>query len=200
MRVANASAHMQPPRSPSVSGAGRDSLLENTNQGWRANVSCVLVARVLLLGLVLHSATPARAAQNRQAENPPKNDPELVGSIEGEVVDRDTRQPVSGALVLVEGTSLSAVVGNDGRFRIENVPATVYIVRAEGPGYVPLSSPELKVSVDSIGHCHPRTHTFTQHPRRGPCYDGDRFEAGERDDQQRRDGPRRSPSLRGLDG
>ena len=122
MRVANASAHMQPPRSPSVSGARRDSLLENSNQRWRANVLCVLVATVLLIGLVLQSATPARAAQNRQAENPPKNDPELVGSIEGEVVDRDTRQPVSGAIVLVEGTSLSAVVGNDGRFRIRNVP------------------------------------------------------------------------------
>jgi TonB dependent receptor-like, beta-barrel/Carboxypeptidase regulatory-like domain len=124
----------------------RDSPLDHSNLG--PNGLRGLGVPLLLIGLVLHSATPARAAQNRQADVPQKNDPELVGSIEGAVVDRETGRPVSGVIVVVEGTSLSAAVGNDGRFRIERVPAVVHIVRAEAPGYVPLSSPELKVSAN----------------------------------------------------
>jgi hypothetical protein len=52
---------------------------------------------------------------------------------------------VGGAVVLVEATSLTAAVDDEGRVRIEHVPAAVYTIRAEGPGYLPLSSREISV-------------------------------------------------------
>ena len=97
------------------------------------------VVRLILIGLVLHIAIPVSAAQQPQAD---------LGFIDGMVVDRDTRTPLPGAVVLVEGTSLTAMVDGGGHFRIEQVPAAVYIIRAEAPGYAPLSSVEIKVPVN----------------------------------------------------
>lgn len=90
----------------------------------------------LAAALSLHIATPAASEQSG---------PKGAGSIEGEVVDRDTRRPVVGAVVLVEGTGLTAAVGQDGHFRIDQVAPAVYTIRAERPGYVPHSSPEISV-------------------------------------------------------
>jgi len=55
--------------------------------------------------------------------------------VRGTVVDSVTKQPVSGAMVTVEGTNLAAVTGNDGTF---SLPAPVrgdVVLRVENPGY-----------------------------------------------------------------
>jgi TonB-linked SusC/RagA family outer membrane protein len=46
-----------------------------------------------------------------------------AGAIAGRVTDARTALPTAGALVVVEGTRLSGLVGNDGRYHIANVPA-----------------------------------------------------------------------------
>ncbi len=90
----------------------------------------------VLAALMLHMVSPAASAQSER---------QRVGSIEGEVVDRDTRRAVVGAVVLVEGTSWTAAVDDEGRFRIEQVTPGVYTIRAEGPGYVGVSSSDISV-------------------------------------------------------
>jgi hypothetical protein len=100
---------------------------------------CAAGSRALELALVF------ALALNRTAAAGAEQDARDVGMIEGEVVARDTRRPVVGSVVIVEGTSLTALVDADGRFRIEQVSAAVHILRAEGPGYLPLSSVEIKV-------------------------------------------------------
>lgn len=111
---------------------GRDVMPERTViAARRAAGACTLSAAFLL-----HTAGPAASGQ----AGPPG-----VGSIEGEVVDRDTRRPVVGAVVLVEGTRLTAAVDDEGHFRIDQVPPAVYTIRAESAGYLPLASPEISV-------------------------------------------------------
>lgn len=44
------------------------------------------------------------------------------GMVTGTVVDRDTRQPLPGANVFLQGTVIGSVTDTDGNFRIRNVP------------------------------------------------------------------------------
>lgn len=94
------------------------------------------ITPLLLPVFLLHIAIPVSAAPQP---------PAAIGVIERAVVDRDTHRPLVGAAVLVEGTSLTAIVEDGGRFRIGGVSAGVYSIRAEAPGYAPLSSVEIKV-------------------------------------------------------
>ncbi len=57
------------------------------------------------------------------------------GTIVGHVVDATTRQPVVSAQVTVAGTTLGAVSGTDGAFRITNVRPGTVTVRAQRIGY-----------------------------------------------------------------
>lgn len=57
------------------------------------------------------------------------------GTIMGRVTDARTALPVAGAFIVVEGTRLSGIVGNDGRYRIANVPAGSQTVRASLVGF-----------------------------------------------------------------
>lgn len=57
------------------------------------------------------------------------------GHVQGRIVDAATRQPVAGASVLVEGTSIAAVTGSGGGFRIDDLEAGVYSVRVRQFGY-----------------------------------------------------------------
>jgi TonB-linked SusC/RagA family outer membrane protein len=59
--------------------------------------------------------------------------------IVGRITDARSSQGVPGATVLVEGTRLGAVTGEDGRFRITNVPAGTRTVRARRIGYASAS-------------------------------------------------------------
>jgi hypothetical protein len=60
------------------------------------------------------------------------------GVVQGQVVDRKTRLPLGGAVVLVTGLAQATTEAN-GRYRLENVPAGLAVVQAALAGYVPAS-------------------------------------------------------------
>ena len=59
-----------------------------------------------------------------------------VGAIVGQVTDAVTGQPLPGAQVAVEGTSLITLSNRVGRYNLQRVPAGRYIVAVELIGYV----------------------------------------------------------------
>jgi hypothetical protein len=71
-----------------------------------------------------------------------------VGKIEGRVISRDTRQPIPGANVLIEGTTMGAAADMDGRFFIINVRPGTYNIRASAIGYQTVVVQDLRVSID----------------------------------------------------
>jgi TonB-linked SusC/RagA family outer membrane protein len=58
-------------------------------------------------------------------------------AIQGRVLDARSGQGVVGASVIVQGTTLGAVTGDDGRFRIGNVPPGTHTIVARRLGYAP---------------------------------------------------------------
>ena len=57
------------------------------------------------------------------------------GTIVGRVVDSATNQPVAGVVVSVD-TILTGVSGNDGSYRVTNIPLGTYTLRPQAPqGY-----------------------------------------------------------------
>ncbi len=50
------------------------------------------------------------------------------GVIRGQVIDRDTREGLPGANIVVQGTTLGAATDIEGRYEIANVPAGTYTV------------------------------------------------------------------------
>jgi hypothetical protein len=71
----------------------------------------------------------------------PLDRPELPASVEGVVIDSETRQPLPGATVLVQerggaGGKMMAVTGNDGRFAFRSVASGQYLIEASRSGYV----------------------------------------------------------------
>ncbi len=74
-------------------------------------------------------------------------EPVQPGSIVGRVTDQASGAAIAGAAVTVDGTELNANTGADGRYRITNVPAGTYMVRARYIGYAPLGV-SVSVAVD----------------------------------------------------
>lgn len=58
-----------------------------------------------------------------------------VGSITGIITDRDTKQYLTGANVILDGTQLGAATDVNGRFEIRNVPVGSYSIRVYMIGY-----------------------------------------------------------------
>ena len=71
-----------------------------------------------------------------------------VGKIEGKVISKETREPIPGANVLIEGTTMGAAADLDGRFFIINVRPGTYNVRASAIGYQTVVVRDLRVSID----------------------------------------------------
>jgi TonB-dependent starch-binding outer membrane protein SusC len=57
------------------------------------------------------------------------------GSVSGQVTDASTRQPVVGALVRVNATTLQVVTNEQGRFTLNNVPAGARTLQISRVGY-----------------------------------------------------------------
>lgn len=55
--------------------------------------------------------------------------------IRGTIIDQDTRQPLPGATVLVQGLSLGANTDENGKYRITNVPVGRHVVEVRYIGY-----------------------------------------------------------------
>ncbi len=87
-----------------------------------------------LLSVMLMSAAPLFA---------------VGGKIAGTVLDKETKQPLPGVNVIVEGTTLGAATNLKGEYVILNVPSGKYTLRASLIGYSTIRVENLRVSVDN---------------------------------------------------
>lgn len=71
-----------------------------------------------------------------------------TGKIVGKVTDAETGEPLPGANIVLEGTTMGAASDLEGEFVIINVPPGIYTVRASVIGYAVARVVEVKVSVD----------------------------------------------------
>lgn len=72
----------------------------------------------------------------------------VTGKITGVVVDANTKEPLPGVNVIVEGTNLGAATNLDGRYTILNVKPGTYRLRASFIGYQVAIVENVKVSID----------------------------------------------------
>src|SRR5256886_2864199 len=81
-----------------------------------------------------------------------------VGAVVGGVTDSVSGQGIAVATIVVDGTALSARSGNDGSYRIANVPAGLHTIKATRIGYRSVSKPVTVVAGIGRGHvCTPVT-------------------------------------------
>lgn len=73
---------------------------------------------------------------------------QTVGKITGNVTDPVSGEPVIGANVIIEGTSLGAATNIDGYYVILNVPPGTYNLRASSIGYTPSTLLNVRVNID----------------------------------------------------
>ncbi|HMA61890.1 MAG TPA: TonB-dependent receptor [bacterium] len=71
-----------------------------------------------------------------------------TGKIAGHVRDGETREPISGANVVVEGTSLGAATNMDGYYAILNVPPGTYNLKVTMIGYREVTVKNVEVKID----------------------------------------------------
>ncbi|MFT5517260.1 MAG: hypothetical protein ACI80V_003403, partial [Rhodothermales bacterium] len=100
----------------------------------------VSIIRLLgvLLGAFLISASPASVLAASQAS----------GKIAGTVVDQASGEPLPGATVVIQGTTLGAAADVDGDYVIINVPPGVHTVRASMIGFATVLQQDVRVSID----------------------------------------------------
>jgi len=58
-----------------------------------------------------------------------------AGTIQGTITDLDTKQPLPGANVILDGTNMGAATDIDGHFEIQNIPVGSYSIRINMIGY-----------------------------------------------------------------
>ncbi|HKZ22093.1 MAG TPA: TonB-dependent receptor [candidate division Zixibacteria bacterium] len=71
-----------------------------------------------------------------------------TGKIKGVVQDSKSKQPLVGARIEVEGTTLGAVSRPDGSFHILNVPPGTYTVKAVYIGYQTVLQTDIRINAD----------------------------------------------------
>jgi outer membrane receptor protein involved in Fe transport len=72
----------------------------------------------------------------------------VTGKIRGKVVDRESKEPLVGANVALEGTSMGARTDVDGEYTILSVPAGTYSVKASFVGYASTTVSNVRVNAD----------------------------------------------------
>lgn len=77
-----------------------------------------------------------------------------TGSIFGTVMDKETGNPIPYANVVVEGTILDALAGDDGSYVISGLPAGEYTVRAMMFGYATQRKYRITVAAGSSVEVH----------------------------------------------
>jgi TonB-dependent starch-binding outer membrane protein SusC len=119
--------------------------------GLRFSYDAEVVAVDRLVGLRADSITVAAALTEilvdagvdvllkspRQAVLLRRREPLQNGAIAGQVTDAKTSAALAGATVVVDGTSRNATTDNNGRYRIDDIPAGTYTLRARYIGYAP---------------------------------------------------------------
>jgi hypothetical protein len=92
------------------------------------NICRHLMALALLLASL---ASPLRLQAQAQPRAP--ESAVSTGTIDGTIVDRQTRRPVESAAVVIEGTEMTAVSAAADRFQIAQVPTGTHVLRAKLP-------------------------------------------------------------------
>lgn len=72
-----------------------------------------------------------------------------TGKLTGTVTDKETGKPVEGAAVVVQGTTLGATTGPNGRYFIIQVPPGTYTVQARRLGYQSVSATNVGITIDA---------------------------------------------------
>ncbi|MBI2418765.1 MAG: carboxypeptidase-like regulatory domain-containing protein, partial [Ignavibacteriales bacterium] len=72
----------------------------------------------------------------------------VTGKLVGKVTDSKTGDPIIGANIVLEGTTLGAVSGVDGGFIIINIPPRVYRVSVSFIGYETVRIGNVQITVD----------------------------------------------------
>ncbi|MCB0262508.1 MAG: TonB-dependent receptor [Calditrichaeota bacterium] len=70
---------------------------------------------------------------------------DAVGNIHGKITDVETRQPLAGVNVILEGLSLGAATDAAGNFQITGVPVGVHTISADYIGYQKISRTDVVV-------------------------------------------------------
>lgn len=71
-----------------------------------------------------------------------------IGKISGEIVDRETGEPLPTVAVSIVGTTMGALTDINGQYVILNVPVGEYAIKAQLVGYQPVEKQGVFVSVD----------------------------------------------------
>jgi len=71
-----------------------------------------------------------------------------TGKIKGKIIDKDTREPIWGANVVVEETYFGAATDDEGDYYINNVPPGTYNLIASAVGYNKVRVENLSVKID----------------------------------------------------
>jgi len=70
------------------------------------------------------------------------------GKIRGSVVDSKTKEPLIGANIIVEGTSMGAATDVDGAYLILNVSVGTYTIKATYVGYRTFTISNIRVNAN----------------------------------------------------
>ncbi len=101
----------------------------------------------LAVALAAHVLIPTIALA-QSGDNGPERPPS--GLLSGRVVARGSLDGVSGVTIVLEGSDLSAVTDEDGRFSIEFVPAGSYTALFRSLGFRPVARTDIIVRPDRI--------------------------------------------------
>jgi len=77
---------------------------------------------------------------------------QTTGKIAGKITDAETKEPLAGANVVIEGTNMGAASGLQGDFFIINIPPGQYALKITVIGYEALRLENLQVSVNRTSH------------------------------------------------
>ncbi|TAH38836.1 MAG: TonB-dependent receptor [Bacteroidetes bacterium] len=73
-----------------------------------------------------------------------------LGSIKGNIVDKNTNESLIGVPIMLEGTGLGTVTDLDGNYKIDNIPVGIYTLVVRYVGYNPQLIPQIKVLSDLV--------------------------------------------------
>jgi TonB-linked SusC/RagA family outer membrane protein len=73
---------------------------------------------------------------------------QAAGRLTGQVVDQDTRQPLSGVEIQIVGTELRTTTSDNGRYLFTSVPLGTHPVTARMLGYAEARRPGIRISTD----------------------------------------------------
>ncbi len=73
-----------------------------------------------------------------------------TGTVKGTLLDADTKEPLIGASILLEGTSFGSSADVEGKYVISKVPAGVYTAVITSVGYTTQKIPNITIESDKI--------------------------------------------------